>query len=168
VRLRWTDVTSPGTPLKISADPSARAAIAEHLGAEAVAFLEAALSLSPWLDGVEVAGSVRASVTRLCGVTLDPFDEMIDEQMLLRVVPRGSPNAQEPHGEVELDLEADDPPDIVDTDTIDLAAYVVEQLALALSPFPRRPDAVFEPPSQGGVISPFAALARLKPGSKEE
>ena len=44
-------------------------------------------------------------------------------------------------------------------DSIDLASYLAEALALGLSPFPRRPDAVFEPPEDKTSLSPFASLA---------
>jgi len=46
-------------------------------------------------------------------------------------------------------------------EALDLAAYVVEALALALDPFPRKPGAVFVSPAPVGETSPFAALARL-------
>jgi len=42
-----------------------------------------------------------------------------------------------------------------------VSAYVVETLALALDPFPRKPGAVFESPAATEAISPFAALADL-------
>jgi hypothetical protein len=43
---------------------------------------------------------------------------------------------------------------------------VIELLALALDPFPRRPDAVFEAPATDAAPSPFSVLAALKSASQ--
>jgi uncharacterized metal-binding protein YceD (DUF177 family) len=136
---------------------------AQGLDVEAIEELSADLEIEPWLDGLQVRGVLSARVTRTCGVSLEPFEEMVQEPLLLRFVPDGSLNAASaPEGDVELDIEADDPPDAVAGDAVDLSAYLIEQLALALTPFPRKPGVEFQPPAMAGSISPFAALARLK------
>jgi hypothetical protein len=146
----------------LEADASSRAAIAARLDLEGLTSLNGHLLCRPWLDGVEFEGSLSAVAKRRCGVTLDLFEEAIDESVAFRVVPAGSPNAaRADEGEIVIDLEADDPPDEATGDSIDLAAYLEEFLALALDPFPRRPGAIFDPPTDTGVISPFAALAEL-------
>ncbi len=161
--LRWREVPSGNILLALKADPTERSAVAKQLEAEGIGQLEANLSLSPWFDGVEISGELRAVVTRLCGVSLEPYDETVDEPFQLRIVPSNSPHAPQPtHGEMELDIDADDPPDVAEADIVDLGFYLVEHLMLSLSPFPRKPDAVFEPPVSAGIISPFAILARLK------
>jgi hypothetical protein len=43
-----------------------------------------------------------------------------------------------------------------------MAAYAEESLALALDPFPRKPGAVFAPPAEPTVLSPFAVLIDMK------
>jgi uncharacterized metal-binding protein YceD (DUF177 family) len=146
----------------LGADPADRTRAAEGLDVESIATLAADVDVQPWLDGFEVRGVLRADVVRICGVSLEPFEEHVDEPVVLRFVPAGSPNAPlPPRGDVELDLEADDPPDSIAGDTVDLGAYLVEQLALALSPFPRKPGVEFEPPAASGSLSPFSVLARL-------
>jgi hypothetical protein len=45
---------------------------------------------------------------------------------------------------------------------VDLAAYVVEHLALEIDPFPRSPGAEFEPPAALPESSPFDVLRALK------
>ncbi len=161
--LRWREVPGGNTVLLLTADPDERSALAKQLESQGIGQLEAKLSLSPWFDGVEISGELRAVVTRLCGVSLEPYDEIVDEPFQLRIVPSNSPHVPKPtHGEVELDIDADDPPDVAEADIVDLGSYLVEHLMLSLSPFPRKPDAVFEPPVSAGVISPFAILARLK------
>lgn len=117
----------------MNADATVRASITERVNVESIESLAADLRIAPWLDGLEVDGVLRARVTRICGVSLEPFEETVDEPVVLRFVPDGSPNAASPvEGDVELDLEADDPPDCITGDAIDLGSYLAEQLALAL------------------------------------
>ncbi len=156
----WRDVP---TRLELEADEATRANLARDLRLEALSGLSARLDLRPWLDGIELTGRLHATVTQICGVSLEPFDSVIDEPLLIRFVPVGSPNAPPPpEDEVEVDLEADDPPDVIAGDSIDVAHYVVEHLALAIDPFPRKPGVVFAPPPEETPASPFAVLAALK------
>jgi len=137
--------------------------LAQDVGVQSVRSFTAELLIRPWMDGTEITGQLRATTTRICGVTLELFDEEVEEVLSLRMVPTGSKNA--PRGvEAELVLapDADDPPDEVSGETIDLAACLTEQLALALSPFSRKPGAVFEPLTPRVDPSPFAVLERLK------
>jgi hypothetical protein len=138
-----------------------RAQLGRDLDVEAVQRLDAELVIRPWLDGLEIEGRVEALVTRLCGVTLEPFDVALHEALKVRIVPQGSPNAPRAEAEVIVDLDAEDPPDEAPDEGVDPSAYVVETLALSLDPFPRKPGAVFEPPAATEAISPFAALADL-------
>ena len=60
------------------------------------------------MDGVEITGVLNAVVTRICGVSLDPFDEVIEEPVFLRLVPAGSPNAAAPQDdEIVVDVDAE-------------------------------------------------------------
>ena len=61
-----------------------------------------------------------------------------------------------------MDLDAPDPPDVLTSDEIDLAGYLVEHLALDIDPFPRKPGAEFDYQPDVAEESPFAVLKRLK------
>jgi hypothetical protein len=153
---------------KLAADEAARVRIAKVLGLDALLSLQADLSVKPWLDGVEISGSWTARVGQTCGVTLEPFESDLAGELQIRAVPEGSQAlaSTEDH-EVEMDLESDDPPDVLAGDQLDLGAYVVEDLSLAIDPFPRKPGASFEPPETNAEISPFAVLAKLKGGTPD-
>jgi hypothetical protein len=167
--VRWTEVVVTGASITMSADAELRVRLAADLDVESIGALSADLTLRPWLDGIEAKGVLRARVIRICGVSLEPFEEIVDDSFVLRFVPEGSANAAPPpQGDVELDLEADDPPDSVTGDAVDLGYYLGEQLALALSPFPRKPGVEFAPQATSGSISPFAVLAGLKSPSAEK
>ena len=103
-------------------------------------------------------------MVQTCGLTLDPFEQPLEGAFTVRMVPAGSPNAPSEEAELSFEAGADDPPDVLEGDTVDIAAYLVEHLALELDPFPRKPGAAFEPPPEPAEPSPFAALQKLKPG----
>ena len=159
----WAEIGAGRRRLRLAADETQRAAVAQLLDLPAVLSFEADLMLSPWLDGAEIAGRFDAVVTQECGVSLDLFDAAVSGDLAVRVVPVGSPNAPElQQGEVAVDLDAEDPPDVVEGPGFDVGQYLVEHLALALDPFPRKPGAEFEAPPEPTLTSPFAALAALK------
>jgi uncharacterized metal-binding protein YceD (DUF177 family) len=149
--------------VRLEPDAAERAKVAHDLGLESLPQLTADLAVRPWLDGAEIIGRFEAVVEQLCSVTLDPFEQPISGEIAVQVVPRGSPNAQPEEGhEAEYDPEGPDPPDVLPGEAIDLAAYVVEHLALELDPFPRKPGAEFEFSPPPAEESPFAVLKKLK------
>ena len=150
-----------------SADEASRARIARFLDLEGLGAMVASLNHEAWRDGARVWGRVEAVATRLCGVTLEPFEERVEADFDQCFVPEGSPNAPAPEAEVVVTLETDDPPEVVPGETVDLATYLVEVLGLALDPFPRKPGAVFDFVDPAGETSPFAILKFAKPGSEK-
>jgi hypothetical protein len=149
--------------VRLEPDAEERAVIAKDLGLESLPALTAALTLSPWMDGVEITGRFEARVEQVCAVSLDNFEHPLNGEIAIRAVPAGSPQAPEPTGgEVDYDPEAPDPPDVLAGEAIDLAAYVVEHLALEIDPFARKPGVEFDYTPPDGPESPFAVLRKLK------
>ncbi len=161
--LPLNDVRKEAVRRHLVADEAARARIAKVLGLDKLIALDAEITVKPWLDGVEIGGTWTARVEQTCGVTLEPFESALDGRLQIRAVPEGSQAlaVTEDH-EVEMDLESDDPPDMISGDHVDLGTYVVEDLSLAIDPFPRKPGVEFKQPDSGAEISPFAVLAKLK------
>jgi uncharacterized metal-binding protein YceD (DUF177 family) len=151
-------------PVRLSLEPDAdqRAAIAKRLGLKSLPSLKADVTVKPWLDGAELSGRFDAVVEQVCGVSLDPFEQPLTGDLDVRVVPAGSPHAATSDGgDLELDPDAPDAPDVLDSDAIDIAAYVIELLALEVDPFPRKPGATFDYAAPEEETSPFAALKKL-------
>lgn len=152
--------------VKLRLEPSAeqRKAIAKQLDLVSLEDLSAEVFLTSWLDGAEISGILRARVVQTCSATADDFESPIDARFDLRVLPANSRNApqDEDSGDLGVDPDADDPPDVLEGEAIDVSAYVVEHLALELDPFPRKPGAVFVQPPEPVELSPFAALKGLK------
>lgn len=161
--VRLADLARGPMRLDVAPDAEERAGIAAALGLEGLPKLVAQVAVQPWLDGAEIRGRFEAAASRICGVSLEPFDEPVTGEIDVRVVPHGSPNApQVDSAELSLDPEAPDPPDELEGDVVDVGAYVVEHLALELAPFPRKPGVSFDYAPEDRPESPFAALARLK------
>ncbi len=145
--------------LALAPDAQARAGLARMLDLVALDKLEAEVRLAPWLDGAELTADWRAVIVQTCGLSLETFDTVLEGAFTVRVVPPGSLHAPSAEAEIDLDPDAEDSPDLLEGTTIDAAAYVVEQLALEIDPFPRKPGIEFEPPPPDEVPSPFAVLA---------
>lgn len=147
----------------IEADESERAVLAQRFGLSALDRLEADFSLSEEDGAILARGRVRASLAQPCVATGEPVAETIDTDFALRFVVEGDAL---PEGE-ELELDAQDVDTIgYDGQQIDMGEAVAETMALAMTPFPRSPDADAYL-KEAGVLSeeqasPFAALLALK------
>jgi uncharacterized metal-binding protein YceD (DUF177 family) len=151
--------------VRLEPDEAERATIAKQLGLVSLPALTAKLTIKPWMDGAELTGHFDAIVEQVCAVSLDNFEQPLSGDIEVRLVRDGSPHAPQPDGgEVDYDPDAPDPPDVLTSDSIDLAAYVVEHLALEVDPFARKPGAEFDYTPEPEPESPFAVLRKLKGG----
>lgn len=149
--------------LALEPDADERAAIAKSLGLQNLPSLRAKITLTPWMDGVEIRGRFDAVVEQICAVSLDAFEQSLSGEIELRAVPAGSDLApQADGGEVDYDPDAPDPPDILTGEAIDVTAYVVEHLALEIDPFARKPGVEFDYTPPDEEESPFAVLKKLQ------
>ena len=161
--LRLHEVARGAVSVRLEPDEAERATIAKTLNLQSLPALRAQLTVKPWMEGVEITGRFDAVVEQLCAVSLDPFEHPLRGDIEVRAVPVGSPQAPEPTGgEVDYDPEAPDPPDLLEGDAVDLAAYVVEHLALEIDPFARKPGAEFDYAPPAEPDSPFAVLKKLR------
>jgi uncharacterized metal-binding protein YceD (DUF177 family) len=143
------------------ADAGVRTTLARMANVEAVPRLEAAFDVTRYgRDGLQVSGTVSASVRQICVVTLEPLDNEIREPIDLTFVPGDA--ASTPAR--EEDLGAHEPPERLIDGGVDLGAIAAEFLILGIDPYPRREGAVFTAPekSDDAADHPFAALAQLK------
>jgi len=156
-----------------------RQRIAQAYELEAMPALKADLNLSPWRKaGIRVHGTVKAILRQRCGVTLEIFDQELTDEIdrTFEPLPKSPRTARDlnDEGEIEIQMESIDPPDVIENGKIDLGAVICEQLALNIDPFPRKPGVAFEAAltgetdegeDDGKEPSPFAVLAKLKDGS---
>ena len=156
VRLNQVGV---GVTRTLEADEAERKAIARWLDLQAVEAFSAELTLAPAEVGWLLKGRVKAAVTQSCGLTLAPLPATVDEAFSVRLVEADATEG----GVVEVSLD-DEGADVIEDGQVDLGHHAVEQLSLALDPFPRAPGAEFSQPEESAEISPFAVLKGLKTG----
>ena len=156
----------------IEADQAICHAIADIGGLREVLSAQASFDVMPKSGGrFHVSGHVRARVGQTCVVTLDPMESDIDEAIdLIFAPPEQVPEMAALVDEAEhSDGETPDPPEPIENGIIDLGRVATDALYLALDPYPRKPDAVFEPLVEAADPEdhPFAALKALKTKPKK-
>jgi uncharacterized metal-binding protein YceD (DUF177 family) len=160
-----------GASEHIVATEQEREALAARFGLVAIRALSAQMQLEPWRrGGIKVAGRFDATVLQTCVVTLEPFEEVLQEDIIRYFAGQNAPGPAAVTHSVES-LEEDEP-DVISGGSIDLGELVAESLGLALDPYPRKPGTEF---SRGAhdddkdpSPSPFAALEPLKNAPKRE
>ncbi len=144
-----------GSDFEATAKPDELEAIARRLGVPSVHRLHATFRVRRVGAALfEAHGTLRSAVEQVCVVSLDAFVQDVAEAFLVHFVPAGT--------------EDDEPePDSVDQipyegSAIDLGEATVEQLALVLDPYPRKPGASLGEIEDGNLSGPFAALTGLR------
>jgi len=160
--LRPAAVGPQGRHERLEATPQERAALAQRLGLLGLDSLSAEIDLTPAPgNAVRARGTLRAAVVQECVVTLDPVPQTVEAPIDWRILPPG----EEPSEEL------DDGPDEIESEpdgSFDLGEALVQDLALALDPYPRAPGAELPSEASDRKPSPFDALRALggvpKPG----
>ncbi|SLN45086.1 YceD family protein [Oceanibacterium hippocampi] len=165
-------------PLTVSVKVSdgEREALARELGIEAITALSAQGEIRRAAGGiVHLSLLVEAEVVQLCGVSLEPVPERVEEQVELDFAPPDA-SGDNRQREVFVDPDEIEPPDPLIDGKIDLGAVVSEHVALGLNPYPRK-EGVEIPAEfvvgdddedgedgqvEDGRRGPFAVLANLK------
>jgi uncharacterized metal-binding protein YceD (DUF177 family) len=164
------EIPELGLHREIEASLMQRQSMAEVAGLRAIVVANATLDLTPMGGGrFHVGGHVRARVGQTCVVTLEPIENEIDEPIdLVFAPPEQIPDLAELVDEADDEVETPDPPEPIVDGIIDLGRLATDALFLAIDPYPRRKDAVFEPPVEPADpdAHPFAALKVLQLGPK--
>jgi hypothetical protein len=160
-------IPEAGSHHDIEADQQVRAAMAELAGLREILSADASLDVVPKGGGrFHVTGRVRARIGQTCVVTLDPIENDIDEAIdLMFAPPEQIPVLADLVDDgAESDVEIPDPPEPIENGIIDLGRVATDALYLGIDPYPRRSDAVFEPPVEAAdpEAHPFAALKALQ------
>ena len=165
---RFVEADSVGThrmERRISANPDERAALAKRFDLIGIDRLEAVFSLKRAGTGViHVAGELEAEVTQSCVVTLAPVPARVAESFSADFADED----RRPNADPDLDFDAEDPPEPIRNGHIDLGELAAEQLALALDPYPRAPEAAIpteyspEPEEDAEAARPVNPFSILK------
>ncbi len=152
-------IAAAGQSFEVRADAAECAAVAQRLGIPAVHALFCRFQVTRQMDArsgeIIAEGHLQARIDRECVITLECFSMKVEERFRVRFVPQGTEAGDD-------DPESDDEIPYEGTG-IDLGEAAVEQLALTLDPYPRKPGAALPPEAsdpEEGAFSALAALAR--------
>jgi hypothetical protein len=167
VPIAVVQIPDTGLHRDIEAGPATRQAMAAVAGLREILSTNASLDVTPKGAGrFHVLGRVWGRVGQTCVVTLDPIENDIDEPIDLIFAPAEQiPALSDLVDEAgESDAEIPDPPEPIEHGMIDLGRLATDALFLGIDPYPRKPDAVFEPPvvAEDPEDHPFAALKALR------
>ncbi len=148
-------ITTAGQTIDFSADAAECQAIAQRLGIPALHALSCRFLVTRPADArpgeILAEGQLRATLERECVITLEAFRTKIEERFRVRFVPAGTESDDDnPDSDDEIPYDAA---------AIDLGEAAVEQLALTLDPYPRKPGATLPPEASDPEENAFAALA---------
>ncbi len=153
------------TMREIAANAAERQRLAERLGLLSLDRLAATLRLQRLRgDVVRLRGRLEADVVQACVVSLEPVPARLVEDFSASY----AASVEAGGGEIVLAVEDEDPPEAMQNGRIDLGETVVQQLAVALDPYPRSAAAAIasvpadEPAASGRRPTAFAALDELR------
>jgi hypothetical protein len=160
-----SDIPETGRHFELHADDATRTAVAKLAGLRDLPELAAAFDVGHQGNGLRVTGQVQARVGQDCVVTLEPIENVVEEPIDLVFSSSATPPPGHEADKIESQVPEDAAPEPLIGGVIDLGAIATEFLLLGIDPYPRKPGAVFQPPSEGRQpAQPFAALAALKKG----
>jgi uncharacterized metal-binding protein YceD (DUF177 family) len=148
-----SSLPKPSEHIHLPVDAESLKQLANECGVNAFKSLETDFRFKRWRKhGATVVGSFKAEIEQDCIVTLEPVFSFLDESFERQFLPQRSSDYKMPEiidGEMILDPEADDLPDILETDVLNLWEILIEELILAIDPFPRS--------AEGGLQEQFEA-----------
>lgn len=162
--VRLEGLPKGGRHYALIADADARTAIAKRLKVPAIAALDGDMDISATRARIDVRGSVRAILTRECVASLEEMEERIDETFaleFLRQAPDEAPASDE-------DDDGLDMPEVHEAEILDIGEILVQQLSLAMDPFPRKDGAVSLAAQFGRVEERSPLADALKAAMKQE
>ncbi len=164
--VRIDKLPANGRRLKVVAQKDKLPAIAQYAKIAGVAHLSADLLVTGFKGGVRISGRLFAEISQPCVVSLDPLAQIIDEAVERVFLFAPDINADAGAGsESFIDLSADEIPDYIEGNELDLSVLLLEVLGLAIELYPRAPGAKMSPQQTGGEpakLSPFAVLRSKK------
>jgi hypothetical protein len=145
-----------GIAFDVAASGAERAAVARRLDVIEVAQLrgEGRIAREAGTGILHLLGRLRAEVVQLCVVTLEPLPVTVDQPLDRRFLTLGGPGPTGKAAEVEVDPLVEEPEPVAGG-RLDLGELLVEELALALDPYPRAAQPEIDLP---GEVAAFVTV----------
>ncbi len=159
-------VGDEGLEVGFEANAAERAALARRLGVSALDRLVGRARLRRASDGrIRAKVTFDADVLQSCVVTMEPVSASLSD-VFEASFGDGSFGDGAAELEVDVAVDAEDPPEPIRDGRMELGELVAQHLSLALDPYPRKPGAELAAPAEAEgpaepAARPFAALAKL-------
>lgn len=172
------DITNESRDFEISPDAAELPSLARALDVLAVHSLSASITLHRTKKSIRVRGEVQAVIDQSCVVSLEPVQQKIKETIDRTYVSSRDEvekvfKKMNANREMMIDIDEVDPPEVMESGRLDLAAIALEHVVLGIDLYPRSKNAET---SLGAAVdqkalslnssaqkeSPFSALAELK------
>lgn len=153
-----------GLAQTVKASPSEFEAIAAYLELAGLKALSGEFELTRWRGkGIRLTGKLAADIVQTCVVTLEPVDAHVEAKFERSFLPPEKLKAEiADEQDILIDPDGEDPPEPLGHE-IDLGEVLIEELALNIDPYPRKPGVEFRDEGASAKANPFAVLAKLKP-----
>lgn len=139
------------------------AVLSEIFGDAMCRALKTRYEIKPLAPGhYRMTGHVQAEIEQVCGVTLDPVQQFIDEEFDVEFR-RGALRDMDLKPDFDV-LDADEP-EPIEHGQINAGRFICEVVASVIDPFPRAADAELDRSEAGDAgerPNPFAVLQQLK------
>ena len=131
----------------LEASPEEREALARRFGLDALHALTAKLNIArTTAASIKVSGEARAAIEQTCVLTLERFGSTLifPVEEVFRTNRGGGGRLQ------AVEAFDDEGAPLVVGQAIDLGELVAQELGMTIDPYPKAPDAAFEPPASAG------------------
>ncbi|WP_455481404.1 YceD family protein [Bartonella sp. B12(2025)] len=164
-------LSSKGIRVHICANQRECAHLAKNHDLVEVKFCDGKFHIFPWKKrGIRIKGLLQARVIQLCVVTLEPLENILYEDIEVFFVPENSDlmkhKISENTGELFLDVEGQDTPEVFYGDKIDIGAVMEEFFELSINHYPRKEGvkmrAIKNLEESEQKLSPFSVLKNWK------
>jgi uncharacterized metal-binding protein YceD (DUF177 family) len=165
--IRLDEVGETRRHVELEASEAVRTALAGPARVDAVERLVVRFDLTRrGRDCLHVSGEVSGTVRQTCVVTLEPFENEINETIEVDFAP--PPESANSAAEIDVAAAAsgDEIEPLIDG-AVDLGLLATEFFILGIDPYPRKPGAAFDAPKSAAdpADHPFARLAALQKNS---
>jgi uncharacterized metal-binding protein YceD (DUF177 family) len=159
-------LSAAGADIVVTAKDDELPALAQWIGVDAVTKFEGRVALRKLSQTrFTYEADLTVDVVQACVVTLEPVRSRIEKHFSRTLHVTQGPVAM--RETVLVSPADDDSPEEIENPRFDLAAPLIEELTLAIDPYPRAPGVAFETPGPAKTAedSPFAVLKQLKGSS---
>lgn len=155
-----------GTDVPLSPTAKERAGLARWAGVDSLEALKGSVHLKKLGAGhFSYEARFTAEIVQPCVVTLEPVRTHIEREFkrLFQIDENARKTSEKRIVQLSSKAEEEDV-ETLSSPVLDIAAPVLEELSLAIDPYPRAPGAAFQAPSdeKGSADTPFAVLKSLK------